>query len=76
MTHLIAPPSRRLPGDGAGAALRGRWFDPVVSLAEGAAASLSPSLCSGGGMMDPRNYIKVGSAGLHPHESIVDVCVR
>ncbi len=36
------------------------WVPVLLALAEGAAAALSPALCSGPGMMDPRHYIKVG----------------
>ena len=42
-----------------GEALRERWASTLLALADGAAASLSPVLCTGSGNMDPRFYIKV-----------------
>ena len=39
------------------------WAPVVQQLAEGAAAALSPALCSGRNVMHPRHYIKVSARG-------------
>ena len=61
-SHFTAPGAASEGGTAAdtGEALRERWATTLLSLAEAAAAYLSPSLCTGsGGVMDPRYYIKV-----------------
>ncbi|GAX78095.1 hypothetical protein CEUSTIGMA_g5537.t1 [Chlamydomonas eustigma] len=58
-TTLASLSSTGTAAAAAAAALREEWAGVIVQLAEETAAALSPALCSSGGMMDPRIYVKV-----------------